>query len=311
MQKIRTINTILTGQETMEGAGVRLNRIFGHPQQAAMFDPYLLLDDFHSSDPRDYIKGFPWHPHRGIETITYVLEGRVEHGDSLGNKGVIGPGDVQWMTSGSGIIHQEMPSGNAEGRMGGLQLWANIPAAHKMCTPRYQEIPQQQIPVVHLPEKGTAKIIAGTLDDVRGPVQNEFIDPVYLDIALPAASEFVYPTLQDHTFFVYILDGSGLFGLPGAEYTSFDGGSSAVNANELQQAAKGKVVVYDRGSMISIATADTPVRFLLIGGRPLREPVAWYGPIVMNTKEQLKTAFEEFQVGTFLKHDVPKQKRQS
>lgn len=308
MQQIRTINTILTGQETTEGAGVRINRIFGHPQQAAQFDPYLLLDDFHSSDPRDYIKGFPWHPHRGIETITYMLEGSVEHGDSLGNKGITGPGDVQWMTSGSGIIHQEMPSGDTDNRLGGLQLWANIPAAHKMCTPRYQEVPQQRIPVVHLPDKGTARVIAGTLDEVRGPVHNEFIDPVYFDIALPASSEFVYPTPQNHTFFTYILDGSGSFGLPGADFTNFDGSTPVIDTNELQLVTKGKVVVYDSGSLISIATTtDAPVHFLLIGGRPLREPVAWYGPIVMNTEEQLKTAFEEFQVGTFIKHDAPRQ----
>ncbi len=305
MQQMRTINTILTGQETMEGAGVRLNRIFGHVQQAKLFDPYLLLDDFHSSDPRDYIQGFPWHPHRGIETITYVLEGNVEHGDSLGNKGVIGPGDVQWMTSGSGIIHQEMPSGDTDNRLGGLQLWANIPAAHKMCAPRYQGVPKQQIPFVHLPDKGTARVIAGTLDEVRGPVHNEFIDPVYFDIELPAASEFVYPTVLDHTFFAYILDGSGLFGLPGEHFTSFNGSTPAVGSNDLQRVTKGNVVVYDRGSMVSIATEDAPVHFLLIGGRPLREPVAWYGPIVMNTEEQLKTAFEEFQVGTFLKHNAP------
>ena len=302
MKKIRAVRKILSGTRTIEGAGVRLNRVFGH-NHVPLFDPFLLLDDFHSSQPKDYLKGFPWHPHRGIETVTYVLEGEVDHGDSLGNKASTCNGEVQWTTAGSGIIHQEMPHGNHDNLLAGLQLWVNLPATDKMCSPRYQGITPRMIPVIHIATESTVKIIAGAFDDLRGPVDNPFIDPVYFDVALSSGMEFVFPTPVEHTFFVYVLKGSGYFGLPSSDFSCYNGINALPDTTTgLLSVPEGNAALFTRGELLSFAAGSTPVRFLLIGGRPSGEPVAWYGPIVMNTEEELKTAFEEFQVGTFIKH---------
>ncbi|MGD9002259.1 MAG: pirin family protein, partial [Anaerolineae bacterium] len=211
MSTIRKIHKVIKSKPTMEGAGVHLKRVFGF-SEVPLFDPFLLLDDFRSDDPAYYKKGFPWHPHRGIETITYVLQGDVEHGDSLGNRGVIGSGDVQWMTAGSGIIHQEMPKGDEKGRMYGFQLWANLPARQKMMNPRYRGITSDEIPEVELANGITIKIIAGEVSGVPGPVRDIVIDPEYLDVSVPAHSEFRHPTTPGHTVFAYVIGGRGYFG---------------------------------------------------------------------------------------------------
>lgn len=275
---------MVTAVPTLEGAGVHLHRVFGFGD-TEKFDPFLLLDDFRADDPAHYIKGFPWHPHRGIETITYVLAGDVAHGDSLGNKGVISSGDVQWMTAGGGIIHQEMPSGDDRGRMHGFQLWANLPAAGKMMPPRYREIRAEQIPEVVLESGTRVRVIAGTLGSVCGPVTDIVIDPEYFDCRVPAGVEFRHPTDPDHTAFVYVIDGEGRIG-----------GTRVGNWN---------LVLFDKGDDLGVLAAERPVRFLLLTGKPLREPVAWRGPIVMNTQAELETAFREYQEGTFVKHGKP------
>jgi redox-sensitive bicupin YhaK (pirin superfamily) len=285
MAATRKVWKILDSQPTLEGAGVRLRRAFGFREVPA-FDPFLLLDDFRGENPRDYIAGFPWHPHRGIETITYVLSGRVEHGDSLGNQGVIGPGDVQWMTAGSGIIHQEMPKGEADGRMGGFHLWANLPAAQKMMDPRYREVTAAQIPVVQAAGGVRVHIIAGEVEGARGPVQDVVTDPEYLDVELPAGAEFTHPTAPAHTVFAYVVAGRARFG-------AADGDTSAGNR---------QLVLLGDGARIVATTAELPARFLLVSGKPIGEPVAWHGPIVMNTRAELQTAIEELEKGTFIKH---------
>jgi redox-sensitive bicupin YhaK (pirin superfamily) len=286
MNQTRTIRNILKSKPTMEGAGVRLKRVFGF-HEVPTLDPFLLLDAFGSDNPQHYIQGFPWHPHRGIETITYVLHGNVEHGDSMGNKGTIGSGDVQWMTAGSGIIHQEMPKGDEKGRMYGFQLWANLPAAHKMMNPRYQEIKSEGIPELVLDDGTRIRIICGAVGDQKGPVQDIVIDPQYLDITVPAKSAYRHPTKMGHTVFAYLFEGDGFFD---PERDRLIEGDS--------------LIVFDDGDHVAVSTGDQPVRFLLISGRPIGEPVAWYGPIVMNTQEELQLAFQEYRNGTFIKHDA-------
>ena len=284
MSTIRKIRKVLKSKPTMEGAGVHLKRVFGN-SEVPQFDPFLLLDDFRSDNPDHYLKGFPWHPHRGIETITYVLAGDVEHGDSLGNKGIIGSGDVQWMTAGSGIIHQEMPKGDENGKMYGFQLWANLPAREKMMNPRYRDITNEQIPEVKL-DNGTAiKIIAGEVSGIKGSVQDIVIAPEYIDVTVPPNSEFRHPTKQGHTVFAYIIDGEGYF-----------------SDQRDPLADNGTIVLFDNGDELMVSTEDQQVRFLLISGKPIKEPVAWYGPIVMNTQKELETAFEEYKQGTFIKY---------
>jgi redox-sensitive bicupin YhaK (pirin superfamily) len=284
MTTVRKIHALFTSQRTIEGAGVHLKRAFGY-DQAPRFDPFLMLDDFHSSRPADYLAGFPWHPHRGIETITYILEGRVDHGDSMGNRGTIGAGDVQWMTAGSGIIHQEMPQKSPTGMMWGFQLWANLPASHKMMPPRYRDVLAADIPEVALESGVSAKIISGTAGGIQGPVLEIVIDPVFMDITVPAATTFQRPVNEGYTAFCYILGGSA----------RFDGQRGQLIGPET-------VVLYDHsGDQVAISTFDTPVRFLFLSGRPLGEPVAWQGPIVMNTQEELRIAFDEYQRGTFVK----------
>ena len=279
---------------------MHLRRAFGNSHVPA-FDPFLLLDDFRADDPQHYLPGFPWHPHRGIETITYVLRGDVEHGDSMGNRGVIGAGDVQWMTAGSGIIHQEMPKGDAHGSMWGFQLWANLPASQKMISPRYREVKASQIPEVSLPSKVKIKIICGEVQGVAGPVRDIVSSPEYLDITLPPRSEYTHRTKPGHTVFAYVIAGKACFcdeknpfsyEIDETRYFDLDHGSLITNH---------ELVLFDDGEQLHITAEEEEARFLLISGKPIGEPVAWYGPIVMNTREELRLAFEEYQNGTFIK----------
>lgn len=287
MTQERTVREVIQSRPTMEGAGVRLRRAigFGEPET---YDPFLLLDDFRSDNPADYQKGFPWHPHRGMETITYILAGEVEHQDSLGNRGVIGTGDVQWMTAGSGIIHQEMPRGDAQGKVYGFQLWANLPAASKMADPRYRGIAKSEIPVI---EKGgaTVRVIAGTIDGTAGPVQDVVTSPEYFDISLASGQTFSHPTTLGHTVFAYVIDGSGFFG------------PSSAKASEADAISDGHLVSFHDGDQVSVRAGSQTLRFLLVSGRPIKEPIAWRGPIVMNTQAELRTAFAELEAGTFIK----------
>lgn len=282
MTTIRTIRKQTRSKPTLEGAGVHLRRAFGFGD-TSLTDPFLLLDDFRGDSPEQYEVGFPWHPHRGIETITYMLAGEVAHGDSLGNRGVIGPGDVQWMSAGSGIIHQEMPHGNTDGKMEGFQLWANLPANQKMSTPRYREIKSSQIPVVKL-DGAQVRIISGSVEGVTGPVTDVAIAPQYLDVRVAAGKTFTHHTPHDYAVIAYIYAGSGDFD-PRQEMT----------------ADNHTLLVFDPGDAVSVAAGADGVSFLLISGKPLREPVAWQGPIVMNTREELANAYRELQAGTFIK----------
>lgn len=287
MGNVRAVRTIINGKPTIEGAGVHLRRVFGN-SEVPLFDPFLLFDDFRSGNPDQYRAGFPWHPHRGIETVTYVLRGDVAHGDSMGNQGVISSGDTQWMTAGSGIIHQEMPRGDSEGKMEGFQLWANLPKSHKMMEPRYRDIKKSQVPEVSMDSGVKVKVICGRVGSCRGPVQDIVVDPEYLDVAVPANTGFVHSTKPGHTVFAYVIEGQG----------NFDEGTTGPIGN-------GSLCLYADGDSISIAAEKSPVRFLLISGKPIGEPVAWYGPIVMNTREELQQAFEEYQNGTFIRHARP------
>ena len=301
MNDPREIKKIFKSKQTIEGAGVHLKRALGF-SEVPMFDPFLLLDDFRSDNPEYYRKGFPWHPHRGIETITYVLQGKVEHGDSMGNKGVIDSGDVQWMTAGSGIIHQEMPQGTEDGIMEGFQLWANLPAAQKMMLPRYRDIRSSQIPVINL-DNGTAiKIICGFINGIQGPVRDIVIDPEYLDITVPAHTSFEYPVKKGHTVFAYVIGGSGFFCKDRKPFTHDIEGRNYFDMGTDPATDNGTLVLFGDGDSITVETMASQIRFLLISGKPIGEPIAWYGPIVMNTQEELRQAFEEYHQGTFLKH---------
>ncbi|MCX5807233.1 MAG: pirin family protein [Proteobacteria bacterium] len=284
MEKIRKIRKVMESKPAVEGAGVHLRRAFGS-SEVPDFDPFLMLDDFRSDDPRHYLKGFPWHPHRGIETITYVLYGSVEHGDSMGNTGVIAGGDVQWMTAGSGIIHQEMPKGDKSGRMGGFQLWANLPASHKMMEPRYRGLTNDEIPEISTENEVKIRIICGEAGGTKGPVTDIVTDPEYLDVTIPSHSTFTRQTRAGHTVLAYVIEGEGYF----------DTKREIATGNN-------NLVVFDDGDQVDISTKAQKVRFLLISGKPIGEPVAWYGPIVMNTQEELQTAFDEYRAGTFIKH---------
>ncbi len=300
MAKERKIQKVIKSKPTLEGAGVHLRRVFGY-DEVPLFDPFLLLDDFRSDNPEHYRKGFPWHPHRGIETITYVLKGDVEHGDSMGNKGVISSGDTQWMTAGSGIIHQEMPNGDVNGVMEGFQLWANLPKTHKMMDPRYRDIKSSQVPEVLLENGATIKIICGTVNGRQGPVRDIVIDPEYLDVTVPAHAEFSHRTKRDHTAFAYVIEGKGLFC---NEKDPFSYDVAGVNYFDMQREPfieNGMLVLFTEGDKVTVTTQGDPVRFLLISGKPIDEPVAWYGPIVMNTEEELRVAFEEYRNGMFIK----------
>ena len=298
---LRPVKQMLTTKPTVEGAGVRLQRAFGFGKTAE-FDPFLLLDDFRSDNPADYIAGFPWHPHRGIETITYVLAGEVAHGDSLGNKGRMSAGDVQWMTAGSGILHQEMPSGDAKGRMHGFQLWANLPAALKMTDPRYQDIPAAAIPEVTEDDGAVARVICGEFWGKKGPVEGVAADPRYVDISIPPGKTKRIKVETTRNAFAYVFAGGGAFrdaSIPKAVLTE-----SAVdpNATPVYDAKNHSLVLFDRGDEIVVQAGPEGIRFLLVSGKPLEEPVAWYGPIVMNTDAELRQAVSELQNGTFIHH---------
>lgn len=287
MTHIRTIAKKSSATPTLEGAGVYLRRAFGFDTPQA-HDPFLLFDDFRSDTPEQYLKGFPWHPHRGIETITYVLKGDVEHGDSLGNKGVISGGDVQWMTAGSGIIHQEMPKGDSSGAMHGFQLWLNLPAEEKMCRPRYRDILSDTIPNITLANGAECKIICGEMNGIAGPVQGIATEPQYIDVTLPAETDFIYPTRYNDRAIAYVIAGSGRFSPQNA----------ATCGNRT-------LLLFTDGEEVQIRADKDGLRFLLFLGKPLREPIAWQGPIVMNTQEELELAFTEYRQGTFLKHKKP------
>ena len=300
MSSVRKIRKAFKSVPTIEGAGVHLKRAFGF-SEVPMFDPFLLLDDFRSDVPEQYLPGFPWHPHRGIETITYMLEGKVEHGDSMGNKGVINPGSVQWMTAGSGIIHQEMPKGDRRGVMGGFQLWANLPRTHKMIDPRYRGIEADDIPEVQLENGVKIKIICGTVTDTGGPIKEIVIDPEYLDISVPAHTTYSHPTKKDHTVFAYVIDGNGYFCQEKDPFTYEMRGKNYFDLQREPLAGDGTLLLFEEGNELIISTENDSIRLLLVSGKPIHEPVAWYGPIVMNTRKELQIAIEEFQQGTFIK----------
>jgi len=303
MSSIRRVKKVLKSVPTIEGAGVHLKRAFGFHQKP-LLDPFLLLDDFQSDNPDEYLSGFPWHPHRGIETITYLLQGSVEHGDSLGNEGVIHSGDVQWMTAGSGIIHQEMPKGREDGFMWGTQLWANLPAARKMMAPRYRDVTSDQIPEVGLDNGVTVRVISGEFNGTQGPVRDIEIDPEYLDVAIPPGVTFAHQVPLGYTVFGYVLEGSGYFEPERDPYGFEMVGDNYFDYKRECLIDPESLVIFDDGDRMEITAGDKGIRFLLISGKPLGEPIAWYGPIVMNKNEELKIAFEEFQRGTFLKHKI-------
>jgi redox-sensitive bicupin YhaK (pirin superfamily) len=280
-EKIRTVERIITAQPVLEGAGVRLNRVFGFGEEGE-FDPFLLLDHFGSADPADYIEGFPWHPHRGMETVTYLVAGRVEHRDSLGNRGIIQSGDLQWMTAGSGIIHQEMPI-QTPGTMTAFQLWVNLPALKKMWPPKYRDISTSEVQAVELPGGAAVKVISGTVAGVTGPVNDGAVPVEYLDIALPPHSRLDQALPFEYSAFAYVFEGSG--------YLDKDGAFSSAKQG----------VRFGPGNSVSFRTEGEAMRLLLISGKPIGEPIAWQGPIVMTTREELRTAFREYHEGKFVK----------
>ncbi len=298
---IRPVKSIVESKPTMEGAGVKLRRAFGFGNTSA-FDPFLLFDDFRNDRPADYSAGFPWHPHRGIETITYVLAGAVDHGDSLGNKGTLGAGDVQWMTAGSGIMHQEMPKGDTAGRMHGFQLWANLPSSLKMTAPRYQDIKAAEIPDLVEDDGTRIRVVCGDFNGKRGPVEGVAADPRYLDISVPPGKRKTLRVEMERHAFAYVFEGSGTFHAASAPFgvlteKDVDGVETLVR----EQTGNRSLVLFDSGDEVTVQAGDQGIRFLLVSGKPLQEPVAWYGPIVMNTQAELKQAMAELQNGTFIK----------
>ncbi len=284
--KARIVTEVIEGIPTVEGAGVRLKRVFGQPQDRR-FDPFLLLDHFRSGQPSDYVAGFPWHPHRGIETVTYMLDGRVEHTDSLGNQGNIQGGDLQWMSASSGILHQEMPQPK-EGILEGLQLWVNLPARVKMGVPAYRDLRGLHVPTVQTPEGARVRVVAGTYQGQAGLVRGIPVDPTYLDVTLPAGVRWEVGTPRGYTSFVYVLGGGGVFG-----------------GNPSRQVRRGQAALFGPGEVAQALAGAEGTRFLFLSGRPLREPVAWYGPIVMNTQEQLLEALSDLRHGRFIRHQEP------
>ena len=298
---LRPVRQIIQTTPTIEGAGVKLQRAFGFGKTKD-FDPFLLLDDFRNDKPQDYLAGFPWHPHRGIETITYVLAGSVEHGDSLGNKGKMTAGDVQWMTAGSGILHQEMPRGDADGRMHGFQLWANLPSSLKMTDPRYQDIPAVEIPEVTDDDGTRVRIICGEFWGKRGPVEGVAADPNYLDVSVAPGRKKRLKIETTRNAFAYVFAGSGTFRDCSNPQAVLTEQVEKPEAPPVYDALNHSLVLFDRGDEISVQAGDEGIRFLLVSGRPIEEPVAWYGPIVMNTQEQLRQAMAELQTGAFIKH---------
>ena len=299
---IRAIKRLIKAKPTIEGAGVHLRRAFGFGNTQD-FDPFLLLDDFRNDKPEDYLAGFPWHPHRGIETITYILSGNVEHGDSLGNQGVLAAGDVQWMTAGSGIIHQEMPRGDRDGKMHGFQLWANLPSSLKMTAPRYQDVQATDIPEVVDDDGTKIRVICGSIWGATGPVDGIAAEPEYLDVSVPPGKRKTLPVETTRHAFAYVFAGSGRFCNASAPLDVPTEGVGWSDTSLSEEADNRSLVLFDRGDEVSIQAGEKGIRFLLVSGEPIEEPVAWYGPIVMNTQEQLRQAFAEYKAGTFLKHD--------
>ena len=292
---VRPVKQVIHPKPTLEGAGVRLQRGFGFGTTTE-FDPFLLFDDFRNDRPEDYIAGFPWHPHRGIETITYVLAGTVAHGDSLGNQGTLGAGDIQWMTAGSGILHQEMPKGDQQGRMHGFQLWANLPSSLKMTKPRYQDVPGKDVPDVTDDDGTSVRVVCGEFWGKKGPIEGVAADPRYLDISVPPRTRRVIPVESSRHAFAYVFAGSGTFR---------DASEPRAVRNELKDGeydlGNRSLVLFDSGDEIVVESGDEGIRFLLVSGQPIEEPVAWYGPIVMNTQAELRQAMRELQLGTFIR----------
>ena len=303
---LRPVKQILQTKPTLEGAGVKLQRAYGFGKTAE-FDPFLLFDDFRGDNPADYIAGFPWYPHRGIETITYVLAGEVAHGDSLGNKGRMTAGDVQWMTAGSGILHQEMPTGDAQGRMHGFQLWANLPAALKMTDPRYQDIPAAAIPEVTEDDGTHARIICGDFWGQRGPVEGVATDTRnanarYVDISVPPGKRKRIQVETARNAFAYVFAGAGTFRDASDPQAVLTESATNPNAPPVYDAKNHSLVLFDRGDEIVVQAGPEGIRFLLVSGKPLQEPVAWHGPIVMNTEVELRQAIAELHNGSFIRH---------
>ncbi|MGD0435655.1 MAG: pirin family protein [Bryobacteraceae bacterium] len=296
---LRPVSRVVKSKPTIEGAGVHLRRAFGFGNTKD-FDPFLLLDDFRNDVPDDYLAGFPWHPHRGIETITYVLAGTVDHGDSMGNRGTIGAGDIQWMTAGSGIIHQEMPKGDDAGRMHGFQLWANLPSALKMTPPRYQEVKSPDIPDITDDDGTHVRVVCGSFWGKKGPVDGIAADPIYLDVSVPAGRRKVLPIETTRHAFAYVFGGKGKFCNASGPLAVPTEGVKWLDTTPPADADNRSLVLFDRGDELEVQAGEDGIRFLLVSGKPLQEPVAWYGPIVMNTQQELRAAFEDLEKGTFL-----------
>jgi len=300
---LRPVKRLIKSKPTLEGAGVHLRRAFGFGNTTD-FDPFLLLDDFRNDVPADYLAGFPWHPHRGIETITYVLAGTVEHGDSMGNHGAIAAGDVQWMTAGRGIIHQEMPKGDVAGRMHGFQLWANLPSSLKMTAPRYQEVKAAEIPEVQDDDGTKVRIVCGNFWGAKGPVEGVAADPIYLDISVPPGHRKSLPVETPRHAFAYVFGGSGNFCNASGPLAVPTEPVGWAETTPPAHADNRSLVLFDRGDEVVVQAGEDGIRFLLVSGQPIQEPVAWYGPIVMNTQNELREAFQELERGTFLKGEA-------
>jgi redox-sensitive bicupin YhaK (pirin superfamily) len=300
---VRAIKSVTQSRPTMEGAGVRLRRAFGFGDTSE-FDPFLLFDDFRNERPEDYVAGFPWHPHRGIETITYVLSGTVSHGDSLGNQGTLGAGDVQWMTAGSGILHQEMPHGDTSGRMHGFQLWANLPSSLKMTDPRYQDVSGKDIPEITDDDGTKVRVVCGEFWGKKGPIEGVAADPRYIDVWVPPGARKALPVETSRHAFAYVFDGEGRFrdaSQPGAVQTEMVGPDGVNDEAVPSTVGNRSLVLFDRGDEVVVQAGEKGIRFLLVSGKPIEEPVAWYGPIVMNTEQELRRAYAELRDGTFIK----------
>ncbi len=297
---IRPVQRVVQSQPTTEGAGVKLRRAFGFGDTDET-DPFLLLDDFRNDRPQDYLAGFPWHPHRGIETITYVLAGEVTHADSLGNQGAMGAGDVQWMTAGRGILHQEMPRGDAQGRMHGFQLWANLPSSLKMTAPRYQDVAAREIPVITDDDGTRVRIVCGSFWDRRGPVDGIAADPQYLDVWVPPGQRKVLPVDTRRRAFAYVFEGSGTFRDASEPYGVLVEQPGPVEIVAREAVGDRSLVLFSAGDEVVVNAGEHGIRFLLISGQPIQEPVAWYGPIVMNTQGELRQALAELKSGTFIR----------
>jgi len=300
---IRPVKSLSGTTPTLEGAGVHLHRVFGFGD-TDQSDPFLMMDDFRNDNPDQYLKGFPWHPHRGIETITYVLAGSVDHADSLGNSGSLGPGSVQWMTAGSGIMHQEMPHGDSHGRMHGFQLWANLPGSLKMSAPRYQDINGTDIPEIKEDDGTVVRIVVGEFWGKRGPVDGIAADPQYLDISIPPNTRKVFPVDTYRSAFAYIFEGSASFrdaSDPTGVLIEKEIAGEEIHLRD--QSGNRTLVMFDNGNEVVVNSGEHGVRFLLVSGKPIKEPVAWHGPIVMNTKDEIKQALQDLQTGNFIRQN--------